>query len=68
MLEHFKDGVLRVCDEVCGMKRVGESKEIHVGDGGNIKEERCYKVMCRNSTEENKNRYENMMNIANMAV
>ena len=30
LLEHFKDWVLKACDEVCGKKR-GEVKEIHDG-------------------------------------
>ena len=28
---HFKDGVLKACDEVCGKKRGGEVKKIHGG-------------------------------------
>ena len=28
---HFKDGVLKACNEVCGRKRGGEVKEIHGG-------------------------------------
>ena len=28
---HFKNGVLKACDEVCGKKMGGEVKEIHGG-------------------------------------
>ena len=28
---HFKDGALKVCDEVCGKTRGGKVKQIHGG-------------------------------------
>ena len=34
---HFKDGVLKACDEVCGKTRGGDAKEIH---GGGMKRQR----------------------------
>ena len=56
--EHFKDWILKACDEVCGKKR-GRNK----GDTWWWKEEvkeavsrkkEAHKAMCRKSTEENK--------------
>ena len=70
--DHFKDGVLRACDEVYGkigtrcrgdkwwrnedvMKEISRKKDSH-------------KVMCRNCTEENKNRYKSVKNKAKKVV
>ena len=66
---HFKDGVLRVCDESCGKKRGRGSK----GDTWWWNEEMkklitrntdSHKAMCRNSAETYMNRYKNMKNKA----
>ena len=70
---HFKDGVLKACDEVGGKKRGRRSK----GDTWWWKEEvketvstkkDAHKAMCQNSTEENKMRYKSVKNKANKAV
>ena len=72
-MRDFKDGVLKACDEVCGKKRGRESK----GDTWWWNEEAkeavsrkkdAHKANCRNSTEENKRRYESMKNKAKTAV
>ena len=70
---HFKDRVLNACDKVCGKNRGERSK----GDTWWWNEEEkktvsrkkdAHKVMCQNSTEENKRKYKNMKNKAREAV
>ena len=70
---HFKDGILKACDEVCWKKSGRRSK----GDTWWWKEEvkeavsimkDAYKVMCRDNTEENMMRYKGMKNKAKKAV
>ena len=65
MLEHFKDGILKACDEGCVKKRGGRSKgDIWWWNEG-VKEAVSrkkdeHKVTCQNNTEENKRWYKSM--------
>ena len=70
---HFKDGVLKACNEVCEKKMGRRSK------GGTWwwnedmmesveRKKDAHKTMCWNSAEENKRRYEGMKNKAKKAV
>ena len=73
MWEHFNDGVLKACDEVCGKKRGRRSKGDTWWWNEVVKEavsrkKDAHKTMCENSTEENKRRYESMKNKADKAV
>ena len=70
---HFKDGVLKACDEVSRKKRGRKSK----GDTWWWNEEvkkvvsrkkEAYKAMCQNSTEQNNRRCKSMKNKAKKAV
>ena len=65
---YFEDGVLGACDEVCGKKRCRSKGDTlwyndEVMETISIKKD-AHKVMCRNSTEKNKNRYNSMKNKA----
>ena len=58
---HFKDGVLKACDEVCGKKRGRRSgdtwwwnKEVKEAI---LRKKEANMAKCQNSTEENKRRY-----------
>ena len=69
---HFKDGILRAFDEVCGKKRGGRKGDAwwwneEVKEAVSRKKE-AHKAMCQSSTEENKSRYKSMKNKANKAV
>ena len=68
--ECFRDGILWACDEVCG-ERMGRRCRwwwwLEVNEAiAKINDAR--KVMCRNSIEENENRYESMKNKTKKAV
>ena len=73
MWGHFKDGGLKACDEVCGMKRGRRSKgdtwwwnvEMKVAI---LRKTDAHKAMCHSGTVENKRRYEGMKNKAKKAV
>ena len=70
---HFMDGVLSVCDEVCGKKSGRRCKGDASWWNDEVKEavsrkNDAHKAMCQNSTEENKRRYESMKTKANKAV
>ena len=72
MWGHFKDGILKAYDEVCGKKR-GRSKGVTRWRDEEVKEAvswkaDVHKAMCQTSTEENKSRYKNMENEAKKAV
>ena len=72
MWGHFKDGILKACGEMCGKKK-GRSKEDTWWWNEEVKEsvtrkKEAHKVMCQNSTEENKRRYKSMKNKENKAV
>ena len=73
MWEHFKDGVLMACDEVCwkkrGMRSTGDTLwwNEEMMEAVSRKKE-AHKAMCQNSTEENKRRYKIMKNKAKKAV
>ena len=59
---HFKDVVLKACDEVCWKKSVGRSKGDMWWWNEWVKEavsrkKVAHKTMCQNSTDENKRRY-----------
>ena len=59
---HFKDGVVKVCDEVCGKKSGRRSKGDTLWWNEEVKEavsrkKVTHKAMCQNSTEENKRRH-----------
>ena len=67
------DGILGACNEVCWKKRGRRSKGEAWWWNDEVKEaisrkKYAYKAMCRNSTEGNRNRYEDMMKKALMAV
>ena len=72
LLEHFKDGMLKKCDEVCGKKRGRRSKvdiwwrneEMMEADS---RKKDAYNAMYWNSTEE-KWRHKSMKNKARKAV
>ena len=72
MWGHFKDEVLKACDEVCG-KKSGRSKggtwwwKIEEKEAVSRKNE-AHKAMCKNSTDENKRGYKSMKNKANKAA
>ena len=73
MRGHFKDGVLKACDEVCGKKRGRRSKGDTWWWNEEVKEavsrkKEAHKAMCQNRTEENKRMYKSMKNKANKAV
>ena len=58
---HFKDGVLKACDEVCGKKRGSRNKGDTWWWNEGVKEavsrkKEAHKAICQNSTEENKRR------------
>ena len=66
---HFKDRVLKTCDEVCGKKRRRRSKGYIWWWSEEVKEavsrkKDAHKAMCQKSTEENKRRYKSMKNKA----
>ena len=70
---HFKDLVLKACDEVSGKKRGMRSKGDTCWWNEEVKEvvsrkKEAHKAMCQNSTEENKRRYTRMKNKSNKAV
>ena len=76
MLAHFKDGVLKECDEVCGKKRKKRGRRSkrdmwwwneEVKEAVSRKKD-PHKAMCWNSTAENKRRYKSMKNKAKKAV
>ena len=55
---HFKDGILKACDEVCWMKRERRSKGDIWWWNEEVKEEvskkkGAHKAMCQTKTEEN---------------
>ena len=58
---HYKNGVLKACDEVCWNKRGGGRKRDtwlgneEVKEAVSIKKE-AHKAMCQNTNEENKRR------------
>ena len=65
MREHFKDGVLEACDEMCGKMMGRKSKGDTWWWNDKVKEamsrkKDAHNVICLNSTEERKKRYENM--------
>ena len=69
MCGHFKDEVLKACDEVCG-KKTGRKSEgdtwwwnEEVKESAKRKKE-ANKAMCQDSTAENKRRYKSMKNKA----
>ena len=70
---HFKDGVLRACDEVCGKKRGMRGKgdtwwwNERVKEAVSRKKDE-HKAMCQNNTGEKKGRYESMKNNARKEV
>ena len=73
MWGHFKEGVLKACDEVYG-KTMGRRNKRHtwwwneeVKDAVSGKKE-VHKAMCQNRTEENKRRHESLKNKAKKAV
>ena len=73
MWEHFKDGVLKACDEVCWKKRGRSSKGDTWWWNEDVKEavsrmKKAHKAMCQNSIEENKRMYKNIKNKAIKAV
>ena len=73
MWGHFKDRVLRACDEVCGKKRWRRSKGDIWWWNEEVKEvvsrkKDAHKIMCQNNTEENKMRYKSMKNKEKKAV
>ena len=70
---HFKDGILRACDEVHGKKRCRRSKGDTWWWNEEVKEaisrkKDAHMVMCRNSSEWNKNRYKSMKKKTKKAV
>ena len=72
MWGHFKDGVLKACDEVCGKKK-GRSKGCTLWWNEEVKEavsrkKEAHKAMCHNSTDGNKSRHKSMKNKANKTV
>ena len=69
MWGHFKDGVLKAYDEVCG-KRGRKSKRDTWWWNEEVKEAKKESTqgMCQNNTEENKRRYESMRNNAKKSV
>ena len=67
--EHFKDKVLKACDEVCGKKRRRRSKGDTWWWNDKVKKavsrkKEAHKAMYQNSTEENNKRYKGMKNKA----
>ena len=72
MWGYFKDGVLNVCDEVCGKKmgrRKGDTWWWNEDVKGTVSRKKdAHKAMCQNSIEENKRRYKSMKNKAKKAV
>ena len=59
MLAHFKDEVLKACDEVCGKKRGSRGNGVTRWWNEEVKEaisrkKEAHKAMCQNSTGENK--------------
>ena len=72
LLQHIKDGASRALMKNAKRGWVGESRKIHGIDMKKQKrqyqKERCKQMMCRNSTEQNKNRYESMKNKAKKVV
>ena len=69
MWGHFKDGVLKACDDVCGKKRGRRSKGDTWWWNEDMKEavsrkKDAYKAMCQHNTEENKRRHKSMKNKA----
>ena len=73
MWGHFKNGVLKACDAVCGKKRGRRSKGDTCWWNEVVKEavskmKDAHKVMCLNNTEENKRRYKSMTNKSRKAV
>ena len=70
---HFKDEVLKACDEVCGKKRWRKSKGYTWCQNEEQMEaisrkKDAQKVMCQNSSEENRRRYKSKKNKAKKAV
>ena len=73
MRGHYKDGILKACDEACGKKRGRRSKgdtwwwneEMKEADK---KKKDVHEVTCQNSTEENKRMHKCMKNKAKKAV
>ena len=73
MWGHFKEEVIKACDEVFWKKRGRRSKggtwwwneEVKEADS---KRKDAHKAMYQNSTEENKRRYKSMKNKARKAV
>ena len=73
MWGHFKDRVLKVCDEVCGKKSWRGNKgypwwwKEEVMEAVSRKKEVC-KAVCQNGTEESKRRYKSLKYEAMKAV
>ena len=70
---YFKDGIFKVCDEVCGKKRGRRNKGATWWWNEEVKEavsreKEAHKVMSQNSAEENKRRYESTKTKAKKAV
>ena len=69
---HFKDGVLKACDEVCWRKERKRSKVDTWWWNEEVKEavsrKKARKVMSQNSTEENKRKHKSLKNKAKKAV
>ena len=70
---HFKDGDLRVCDEVCGKKRERRCKGERWWWNEEVKEavsrkKDAHRAMCQNNAVEKKRRYRSMKNKAKKAV
>ena len=62
---HFKDGILKACDEVCGKKRRRKSKGDTWWWNEEVKEavsrkKEAHKAMCENSTDENNRRHKSI--------
>ena len=73
LLGHFKDGILKACDEVCGNKRGRRSKGDTRWWNDEVKKaasrkKNSRKMICQNSTEENNRRHKSMKNKAKEAV
>ena len=72
LLRHFKDGVLKACDQVCGKKRGRRQKEDTWWWNEEVKKEvskkKAHKAICQNCTDKNERRYKSMKNKANKAV
>ena len=73
MWGHYKDWVLKACDEVFGKKRWRGSKRDTSWWNEEVKKavsrkKEAHKAMCQNSNEENNRRYVCMKNNAKKAV